>query len=415
MILAKYSFGIGDRFHHQGEAQLAAFAALRDLGAEVVPVWNKSNREHVIVGTRPVHVRDEAESAVAALGWDGDYFVDADHVSLQTVDPFIEVCDFFTLDVAEFVGRPAPEESIQAFVSRYRPYATGLAVPGVDGIFEVSPEDIAGIAAKYLAAVEEASTIYRRVEEVRGPASFVTEISMDETDKPQTPIELFFILAAIAEAGIPIQTIAPRFSGRFNKGVDYRGDVAQFEREFNDHIAVVALAKREFGLAHNLKLSVHSGSDKFSIFPSISRVIHEHKTGVHIKTSGTTWLEEAAGLALAGGDGLELIKELYQEAYGRADELCEPYAAVIEIDPERLPSPNVVQGWSGDQFAAALRHDPASPAYNEHFRQLIHVGYKVAAQMGKRYHLAVEAHERSIAPLVTENLLEKHLKPLFLA
>jgi hypothetical protein len=415
MMLAKYSFGIGDRFRHQGVAQLAAFVALRELGAEVAPVWNKSNREHLIVGTEPSSVRAEADAAVAALGWNHEYYVDADHIRLQTVDRFIEACDFYTLDVADYVGKAAPDEDIQAFVNRHRRYTGQLAIPGIAQAFPVTPGIIAEIAGKYLLAVREAATIYQRVEEAKGKGQFVTEISMDETDKPQTPIELFFILAAIAEANIPAQTIAPRFSGRFNKGVDYSGDVDRFEKEFNDDMAVIAFATREFGLSANFKLSVHSGSDKFSIFPPIARALRAHDAGVHVKTSGTTWLEEAAGLALGGGDGLALIKEVYREAYGRAEELCAPYASVIEIDSARLPQPDAVQDWSGAEFAGALRHNPNRPSYNKDFRQLVHVGYKVAAEMGGRYYQAVELHEGHIAPLVTQNLLEKHLKPLFLS
>ncbi len=414
MMFAKYSLGIGDRFGHQGVAQLSAFATLRELGAEVVPVWNKSNREHLIVGTEPASVRAEADAAVAALGWRREYYVDADHIRLQTVERFIEACDFYTLDVADLVGNAAPEEEIQAFVARHRQYATELAIPGIAPTVFVTPEAIAEIARRYLRAIQEAAAIYRRVESTKGRGRFITEVSMDETNNPQTPIEFLFILAAIAEANIPAQTIAPRFSGRFNKGVDYVGDVARFEQEFNDHIAVISYARGEFGLADDLKLSVHSGSDKFSIFAPIARALRAHDAGVHVKTSGTTWLEEAAGLALSGGDGLILVKELYREAYGRAKELCEPYAAVIEIDPKGLPQPDLVRDWSGPEFAAALRHDPTCPAYNKHLRQLVHVAYKVAAEMGDRYYEALESRESSISPLVTENLLEKHLKPLFL-
>jgi hypothetical protein len=413
--LAKHSFGIGDRFGHQGLPQLAAFVRARELGADVIPVWNKSNREHLTVGTHPDSLRAEADAAVEALGWKHDYHVDADHIGLETVDRFVGACDFYTLDVADHVGRAASEGEIEEFVTRHRAYATTLVIPGIAKAYAVTESDIAGIAEKYLLAVQEAAAIYRHVEATRGRDTFITEVSMDETDRPQTPIELFFILAAVADLGISPQTIAPRFSGRFNKGVDYAGDVVQFETEFNEDIAVIAFAIREFGLAPNLKLSIHSGSDKFSIFGPIARALRRWDTGVHVKTSGTTWLEEAAGLALAGGDGLGLAKELYGRAYGRLEELCRPYAAVIDIDPARLPSPGSVEDWSGAEFAAALRHDQDCPAYNPHFRQLVHVGYRVAAEMGTRYYEALETHAGSIAPLVTENLLEKHLKPLFLS
>ncbi len=413
MILSKYSMGIGDRFACQGAAQLRALVQAKALGVDVVPVWNKSNREHLIVHTHPDSVRAEADAAVKALGWKGPYHVDADHIGLKTVDAFIAGSDFFTLDVADFTGQAAPEEETQAFVERHRRYAATLKIPGIDRTLAISQQDIADIARKYLLAVREAGAIYRRIEAAKGRGQFITEVSIDETDKPQTPVELFFILGAVADQKIPAQTIAPKFTGRFNKGVDYVGDVAQFEKEFDEDLAVIAFAIKEFGLPANLKLSVHSGSDKFSIYAPMARAVRNHDAGLHLKTAGTTWLEEVAGLATAGGDALKLAQEIYEKAYGRLEELCKPYVAVIDIDRSRLPEPKTVRGWSGAEYAAALRHDQKCPAYNRHFRQLLHVGFKVAAEMGETYYQALEHHADVIGRLVTENLLEKHIKPVF--
>ncbi len=414
MKLSKYSMGVGDRFARQGVAQLTAFVQAKAMGVDITPVWNKSNREHLIVHTHPDSVRAEADAAVKALGWNGPHHVDADHIGLKTVDAFIAGSDFFTLDVADFVGKAALEGDIQDFVTRHRRYATTLKIPGINRPLTISGPDIAAIAGKYLTAVREAGAIYRHIEAAKGRDRFITEVSIDETDTPQTPVELFFILAAIADQRIPAQTIAPKFTGRFNKGVDYVGDVGQFEKEFNEDLAVVAFAIREFGLPANLKLSVHSGSDKFSIYGPMARAMRKHDAGLHLKTAGTTWLEEVAGLAMAGGDALELAQEIYEKAYGRLEELCRPYAAVIDIDRARLPEPKTVRGWSGAEFAAALRHDQKCRAYNRHFRQLLHVGFKVAAEMGPTYLQALEANAGVIGRLVTENLLEKHIKPVFL-
>ena len=413
MILSKYSMGIGDRFTCQGVAQLTAFIQARAVGVDITPVWNKSNREHLIVHTHPDSVRVEADAAVKALGWKGPYHVDADHIGLKTVDAFLSASDFFTLDVADFTGQAAPEADIQDFVTRHRRYATTLEIPGIDGALRISERDMADIAMKYLLAVREAGAIYRHIEAAKGRDRFITEVSIDETDKPQSPIELFFILAAIADQRIPAQTIAPKFTGRFNKGVDYVGDVAQFEKEFEEDLAVIAFAIREFGLPANLKLSVHSGSDKFSVYAPMARATRKHNAGLHLKTAGTTWLEEVAGLAMAGGDALKLAQEIYERAHGRSEELCKPYAAVIDIDRARLPEPKSVRGWSGAEYAAALRHDQKCRAYNPHFRQLLHVGFKVAAEMGPAYPQAMEANADVIGRLVTENLLEKHIKPVF--
>jgi len=414
MNLAKYSMGIGDRFARQGRAQLSAIVQAKSLGAEITPVWNKSNREHMLVGTHPDSVRVEADAAVKALHWTGPYHVDADHINLKNVDSFIAASDFFTLDVADFVGQAAPDAEIQAFVTRHQRYATALRIPGIDRTLNISSQDIAEIARKYLVAIREAGAIYRHVEAAKGRDRFITEVSVDETDKPQTPVELFFILAAVADEKISAQTIAPKFTGRFNKGVDYVGDVAQFDKEFNEDLAVIAFAIREFGLPANLKLSVHSGSDKFSIYGPIARALRKFDAGLHLKTAGTTWLEEVAGLATAGGDALKLAQEIYAKAYDRIDELCKPYAPVIDIDRSKLPDAKTVKGWSGREYAAALRHDQKCPAYNMHFRQLLHVAFKLAAEMGDAYYPALQAHADVIGRLVTENLLEKHIKPVFL-
>jgi len=410
MILPKYSLGIGDRFGRQGRAQLAAVVQAGARGVEITPVWNKSNREHVITRTSPESVRAEADAAVSALDWRRPYFVDADHITLKTVDPFIGASDFFTIDVTDFVGRPAPEPDVQNFVARYRRYAARDVIPGAP---TASPDDIAATARKFLPAIREAGAIYQRVEAAKGRGRFVTEVSIDETDQPQTPADLFFILAAIASEAIPLQTIAPKFAGRFNKGVDYMGDVAHFEKQFGDYIAVVALAVREFDLPANLKLSVHSGSDKFSIYGPMAHALRQHGAGLHLKTAGTTWLEEVAGLAQAGGAALTLVQKIYTQAHARIEEVCAPYAAVIDIDRRRLPSPETVRSWSGADYVAALHHDQHCPAYNPYFRQLLHVGFKVAAEMGAQYLQALDAHADIIGPLVTENLLERHVLAVF--
>ena len=237
---------------------------------------------------------------------------------------------------------------------------------------------------------------------------------MDETDSAQTPAELLVILAALADEGIPVQTIAPKFTGRFNKGVDYVGEVGRFEREFAEDVAVAAFAVKRYGLPGTLKLSVHSGSDKFSLYGPIRRGLERFKAGVHLKTAGTTWLEEVIGLAEAGGKGLALAKEIYAGALEHVEELCAPYAAVIDIDRRKLPAAGTVAGWSAEQFVAALRHDPRNAAFNPHLRQLLHVGYKIAAKMGARYLDALGECEASVSRNVTGNLYARHLKPLFL-
>jgi hypothetical protein len=412
--IGKFSLGMGDRFGQQAAAQLKACIMAAERGLTVIPVWNKSNREHGIVGSQPASVRLAADAAVRQSYWRQPYFVDADHINLSTVDRYVDASDFYTIDVAEAIGQPVPAREVEAFLSGHPELAGRPTIPGIEEPLEMPRELAAETAGKYLFAAQEAERIYRRIAERRNGRPFVTEVSLDETTEPQTAPQLLVILAALGGAGIPAQTIAPKFTGRFNKGVDYVGDVALFEREFHDDIAVLAFAARRYGLPSNLKLSVHSGSDKFSIYGPIRRALRKFDAGVHVKTAGTTWLEELIGLAEAGGEGLEIAKEIYAQVWLHRKEWCAPYAEVIDIDAARLPSPDSVRRWTSAQYASALRHDQSNPAYNLHLRQLLHVGFKAAAKMGSRYLDALDCCKETVSRNVTYNLFERHIKPLFL-
>ena len=378
MTIGKYSFGVGDRFAHEGINQLKALIEAEErFGVHFVPVWNKSNREHQIVGTEPAETRAEADAAVKALNYKGQYFVDADHINLNNVDRFIDSSDFFTIDVADYIGKSGSMEE------------------------------------RFLPAIKEAGRIYRHIAEKKGADNFVTEVSMDEVDEAQTPEELRYILREIAREGIPVQTIAPKFTGRFNKGVDYRGDLARFEREFEQDLLVIDEAVREYGLPDNLKLSIHSGSDKFSIYPIMGRLIRKHDKGIHIKTAGTTWLEENIGLAVADPAALELAKKIYVNALGRMAELTVPYATVIDVDVTKLPTPEEVAKWDADTYARTMRHNQEDPLYNPSFRQLIHVSYKIAAELADEFLPALEKHTDVIGEQITANLCDRHIARLF--
>ncbi len=414
MTLGKFSLGVGDRFAHQARAQLRACLLASQQGVEVIPVWNKSNREHITIGSEPASTRAAADEAVKALDWTSSYHVDADHVRLGTVDRFLTSSDFFTIDVADWIGRQAETMAVEKFVDHHPELIGRISVPGIERPFDTTRRQIEVMAGKYLLAVQEAGRIYRRIAQVKSDGNFITEVSMDETDQPQTPPELLIILAALAEESIPLQTIAPKFTGRFNKGVDYAGDVRRFEEEFSQDLAVLGYAVQAYHLPPTLKLSVHSGSDKFSIYGPMRRAVEGADAGLHLKTAGTTWLEEVIGLAEAGGRGLALAKQIYAGAFEHLEELCAPYASVIDIHRTALPSVQTVKVWSSEQFVSALRHDPKNPGYNPHLRQLLHVGYKVAARMGQRFLDALAECEEVIGRNVTENLFERHIRPLFL-
>ena len=412
MTLEKYTIGVGDRFAHQAKAQLQACVQLAADGIEVMPVWNKSNREHIFIGSEPQSVYDAAKAAVEALGWEKGWHVDADHINLDTVDKYLDCSDFFTIDVADSIGQAPGGDLVSAFVEKHPELIGSVTVEGIEQPFDITRDYVEEVAGKYLLAVAEAAKIYRHIETKK--VEFIAEVSMDETDAPQTPPELLIILAALADEGVRLQTIAPKFTGRFNKGVDYVGDLVQFEKEFNDDLAVIAHAIANYGLPENLKLSVHSGSDKFSIYPIIGNALRRTGAGVHVKTAGTTWLEELIGLAEAGGDGLALSKEIYVKALKNVDDLCAPYASVIDIDATKLPSAGVVNDWGGEQYANALRHVQDHPEFNQHFRQLLHIAFKLAAKEGVRYTDLLKANSEVVGKNVTENLYDRHFKRLFL-
>ena len=413
MQIGKYSFGLGDRFGHQGKAQLEAVIKAAEKGIDIIPVWNKSNREHSIIHSEPSDTRLEADKAVKDCGWKKPWFVDADHINMGNVERFIEPSDFFTIDVADYIGKETNKASIESFVEKNLKYTGKLLIPGIDEELKISREDLYKIGSRFLFAVEKAAEIYKFISSRKGVDNFVTEVSMDEVDAPQTPLEMFFILSAISMLKIPAQTIAPKFTGRFNKGVDYAGDVNQFRKEFEEDILVIDYAIREFGLPENLKLSVHSGSDKFSIYPVMGELIKKYDKGIHVKTAGTTWLEEVIGLAESGGEALLLAKSIYQKAFEKKEELCKPYATVIDIDFKKLPDPQVVSTWDGPRLANALRHIPGHPEYDPNLRQLIHVGYKVAAEYGNIYLHHLKQNEEIVGKQVFENIYDRHIKRLF--
>lgn len=415
MELSKYSFGLGDRFARQGEAQLRAIIEAKQHGVDITPVWNKSNREHQTLRTSPAELRAEADAAVKTLGWGQSYHVDADHITMDTVDHFMESADFFTIDVAEFIGMPAGEAAIRQFLESNKALTGELHIPGIAEPFLISEALLRKIAHNFLLACQEAGRIYRHIEEKKGKGNFITEVSMDEVNNPQSPVELYFILLMLANLGVPVQTIALKFTGNFYKGVDYEGNIVQFSKEFAEDLHVIRFAIKQLGLPANLKMSIHSGSDKFSLYQPIRKIMREQDAGIHIKTAGTTWLEELIGLAEGGGEGLGLAKEIYAEALKRFQELTEPYEPVLNIRKRALPAVEEVDQWSEQKFAHSLRHNPDHPDYNPDFRQLLHCAYKIAGEKGERYLNALEKYENVVGKNVTENLWERHIRPLFMA
>ena len=412
--LEKFSVGVGDRFGKECLAQLEAVNKAKKLGVNLVPVWNKSFREHSIIGSDPADTKRIVQSAIKTFKWNDSYYIDADHINYNSVDHFMVYSNFFTIDVGSFINTKATEEETKAFLKEASNFIGTIEIPCLINKYRIDDKLLLEIAKKYLAAIKEAGRIYRHILSKRKQNDFVVEISFDEVDQPQTPIELFFIIAAVAYEKIPIQTIAPKFVGKFLKGIDYIGDVSIFEKEFEEIILVIEYSKRIFTLPKNLKISVHSGSDKYSIYPIINKLIKKHNLGIHLKTAGTTWLEELIGLVLSGEKGLNLVKEIYSEGYTRYDELLQPYLHSVEIFKDKLPLPLEVMKWNQDQLVNALRHELKSKLLDTNFRQLLHISFKIAAEKGKIYYDAMEGAREIINNCVTNNLYERHIKQIFI-
>ncbi|MBZ9730079.1 tagaturonate epimerase family protein [Salegentibacter sp. JZCK2] len=410
--LGKYSFGTGDRFGKEGKAQLKAVLKARENGVEVTPVWNKSHREHETVNSKPHLVWEEADAATESLDYSGKYFVDADHINLDIVDAYLSVSNFFTIDVADYIGKNAAKKEKDEFLKFIAKFQQKVNIPGISTEFEISEATLNQILDTFLFAVKKASEVYLYIKENKSE-EFVVEVSMDEVEKPQTPEELFFVLAAFAFYEIPVNTIAPKFTGRFNKGIDYEGDLDKFTQEFEEDLLVLDFAKKEFGLPKDLKLSIHSGSDKFSIYPIMNRLIKKHNAGLHVKTAGTTWLEEINVIAESGEDGFEFALSIYEEALKRFDELTSPYPDVLDIDKSKLPNVTDLKKAGREKMAKALRHDQQEKDFNPHFRQLMHCAYKLAAEKEQTFFKLLEKYRKPIEEAVTHNLYQKHLKQIF--
>ena len=404
---------MGDRFGHQGAAQLQAVLDACAPGIEIAPVWNKSNREHLLTGTEPPSLRAEADAAVKRLGYAGPYFVDADHITFDTVDRYLSNSDFFTMDVADSLGRPPQLRMTRdAYIKALLELGT-VEIAGIEELLVFDQEAAVSLVDSYGAAIEAAAALYSKIADLRLDNQFAIEVSMDETDIPQGPKELLGILKLLALEDIHAQTIAPKFTGRFNKGVDYVGDLETFAREFESDVLVVQHAVAHFGLPGSLKLSVHSGSDKFSIYPIIREIIERHGAGLHIKTAGTTWLEEVLGLAEAGGSGLQFVRDLYIEALDHYDQLTAPYAPVLDIDPGCLPSVEDARGWDAEGVISMVEHDQGNPRYNPGLRQFFHVAFKLAAASGDRFYPLLEEHAGIINRRVHHNLYNQHILKVF--
>ncbi len=394
------SAGMGDRL---GLATPGHVRALRAVDGNIAPIFaQQSMREMARTGRTPQQVMDDATWGVFSEGWQQGMGADADH--LKTTDD-IDIClsagfTFFTIDPGAYVDGRAEQASpgdLQELAGRLprdvQPGASGLQggaflIESLSITFDEST--LLRAAVKYGRAVSHVASMYHHLEHVAGRRPFELEVSVDETDQPTTHAEHIYVASELKRLGVKWVSLAPRFVGRFEKGVDYIGDVKAFESDISGHAAIA----RQFG---PYKLSLHSGSDKFSIYDAAMR---QTRGLVHLKTAGTSYLE---ALRTAAAVDLDLLCEIYTFARERYETDRATYHVSAQL--ARAPEPASVRDWPAllDQFDA---------------REILHVTYgSVLTEMADgcpRFHdrLLSLLHKRPDAYAANlESHFVRHLKP----
>lgn len=371
------SFGFGDRL---GLATPGHIAALRQSPLDIQPIFSQQSvRENVRTGRTPQEVMDDAMRAVEAAGWDKPWGADADH--LKTVDELPDFVDagytFYTVDPGGYVDNDADTDILAVLHEKAKRYDFAALMDlylsdDTDigfGVFD--EEKLLRAVVKYGQAIQHTIVMYRRLCDLKDNFDF--EVSVDETEAPTTPLEHFFIVKELARAGVQFTSLAPRFIGRFEKGVDYIGDLGALDAELAKHAAVT----RQFG---TYKLSLHSGSDKFSVYPLI---VKHWGRRVHVKTAGTSYLEALRTLAVTSPALFERIWNLGLERYeiDRASYHVSADPALVATD---LPLPALL-----DDF---------------HAREILHVTFGSALT---RFDVEIKAELVKNAGAYQDNL-QKH-------
>lgn len=343
------SFGFGDRL---GLATPGHIAALRAVRLALSPIFaQQSVRENARTGRTPQQVLEDARRAVEAAGWDGPWGADADHLkSLDDLPPFVRAgYTCYTVDPGDYVDPAANVDPLPLLQEKARSlnveeakalYLPTMPYPGAEPFDEPT---LLRALVKYGRAVRHVAAMYRRLRQLL-PTDFDFEVSVDETDVPTTPLEHFFIAHELTRAGVRFTGLALRFPGRFEKGVDYLGDLSALDAELARHAAVAA----HFDA---YKISLHSGSDKFSLYPLL---IKHFGRRIHVKTAGTSYLEALRTLAEVSPALFERIWALALERYPTDRATYHVSADPRQVPPD-LPRPALL-----DDF---------------HARQILHVTY----------------------------------------
>lgn len=340
VLAEERTFGTGDRL---GIATLGHIQAVSDY--DVFPVLaQQSMRELTLMGNTYKDVLSRVTFQVLQAGFQRGYGADGDH--LKTAEDVRMAIDcgvsMITLDCSEHIhcertSAPVPAE----LEARY----LGKSIQVDDVLISFTPETLSLAQAVFGEAICFATEIYRSC--IAGKPVDM-EISMDETDLSTTPEQHYFVANELRLAGVPFRSLAPRFYGEFQKGVDYVGDSEQFDREIVVHASIARHL--------NYKLSIHSGSDKFTVFPSIGKATAEH---FHAKTAGTSWLEALRLVAMKD-------PALFRQLYAYAKEVFQDCRAYYHVSTE-LSMTAQIESLADSELAQLLNENPS--------RQLLHITY----------------------------------------
>jgi len=397
------SAGCGDRL---GLATPGHVRAVRKATG-IAPIFaQQSMRENARTGRTPQQVMDDALWGIFQEGWRKPWGADADH--LKTTED-IDLCvaagyTFFTVDPGDHVDNEAHTASLDALKDKIHALPWDQLEDSTEGLharylnqrFEVESftlefdqTTLARAAAKYGRAIAHTVHMYRhlaaQIENAASASEFELEMSVDETETPTSIEEHFFIASELRRLGVQWVSLAPRYIGRFEKGVDYIGDLDEFESQLAKHAAIA----RVLG---PYKLSIHSGSDKFSIYPIIAR----HTRGlVHLKTAGTSYLE---ALRVVAQVEPALFRQILAYAIERYPEDRVTYHVSAEL--ARIPAPDTL----ADLHLSALLDQFDA-------RQVLHVTFgSMLDRFGAEILSVLAAHEEAhYAALETH--FEKHLSP----
>ncbi|MBE2200773.1 MAG: hypothetical protein IAE79_19330 [Anaerolinea sp.] len=361
---ASTSFGFGDRI---GLATPGHIASLVAAGGDIAPIFaQQSVRENTRIGRTLQQVLDDAVWGMFAKGWRGNWGADADHVKeISHIAPFVQAgYTFYTIDPSDYVDNAAQTDNLETLrrKSAQLPWAQfNTTVEALIAEYCTAPLALEGVTlhfdeavllralAKYGRALAHTLTLTAEIRRQMGGKTFDLEMSVDETDTPTAAEEHYFIANELLQRDAPVVSLAPRFVGKFQKGVDYMGDLAEFETELAKHAAIL----RHFDA---YKLSIHTGSDKFTIYGLINRYANGR---VHVKTAGTSYLEALRVISRTDAPLFRQILDLGHERFAK-----DRKTYYLDCQQENVP-------------ASSQLTDADLPALLDDFdaRQLLHVTF----------------------------------------